>query len=159
VHLTAAEADAAQHPRTFNERGRYLPAQRDHGPHLVEHDPSRGDGWNGFTATEVVPGVLLVGLSGHTRGHAAVAVDAGSHWILHAGDAFYHRAQIGGPGRAPRSLTTMERLIAHEPARVRDNHARLAELLAENRADLLIVNAHDPELLRRARSGAGSPNP
>ncbi|MDR6317380.1 glyoxylase-like metal-dependent hydrolase (beta-lactamase superfamily II) [Actinoplanes couchii] len=151
VHLTAAESEAMRRPLTRGERRRYLPGQREHGPDLVEHDPEHGDGWRGFAAAaEILPGVVLIGLSGHTRGHAAVAVDAGDRWVLHAGDAFYHRGQIENAGRPPRTLTTMEQVVAHDRARVRDNHARLAELRAAADPGLLLVNAHDPELLRRA---------
>lgn len=159
VHLTADEAGAALRPGTFNERSRYLPAQREHGPILVEHRPSAGEAWRGFpAAVEVLPGVVLVGLPGHTRGHAAVAVDAGSGagegWILHAGDAFYHRGQIDGTGRAPRTMTTMERLIAYDWPQVRANHERLAELWSAADPFLTLVNAHDPELLRRAQANS-----
>ncbi|MBB3094139.1 glyoxylase-like metal-dependent hydrolase (beta-lactamase superfamily II) [Actinoplanes campanulatus] len=151
VHLTATESEAAQHPRTWNERSRYLPAQREHGPRLVEHDPATGDGWRGFAAaTEIVPGVVLIAMPGHTRGHAAVAVDTGDGWILHAGDAFYHRAQIDGVTRGNRALATLEAAIAHDRRLVRANHARLAELWAAADPALTIVNAHDPELLRAA---------
>jgi glyoxylase-like metal-dependent hydrolase (beta-lactamase superfamily II) len=151
VHLTAAESDAAQNPRTRTERYRYQPAQRDHGPRLFEHSPAAGDVWRGFAAgTEIRPGVVLIALPGHTRGHAAVAVDAGDRWILHTGDAFYHRGQIDGTGRSPRMLLMSERMIAHDRAQVEANHARLAELWANAGPDLTIVNAHDPELLRRA---------
>ncbi|GIE92188.1 MBL fold metallo-hydrolase [Actinoplanes regularis] len=155
VHLTAAEGAAAANPLTRNERRRYQPAQRDHGPDLVEHDPSRGDGWRGFAAAiEIRPGVVLVGLDGHTRGHAAVAVDAGERWILHAGDAFFHRGQVDGTGRVPFSLAMVERSLAYDRSRIRANHERLAELWAAGAPDLTLVNAHDPELLRRARAGA-----
>ncbi|BEL07161.1 MBL fold metallo-hydrolase [Actinoplanes sichuanensis] len=153
VHLTAAESDAAQRPRTANERYRYPAAQRSHGPDLIEHDPASGDGWRGFaSAVEVRPGVVLIGLAGHTRGHAAVAVDAGDRWILHAGDAFYHRGQIDGTTPHPRMLAASERMIAYDRALVRANHERLAELWSAADPDLTIVNAHDPELLRRART-------
>ncbi|WP_433824527.1 MBL fold metallo-hydrolase [Actinoplanes sp. CA-015351] len=157
VHLTAAESRAAQHPRTANERSRYLPAQREHRPNLVEHDPERGDVWRGFAAaTEILPGVVLVGLSGHTRGHAAVAVEAGDRWILHAGDAFYHRAQILKKGqKAPRILTVMEQVVACDRQRVKANHDNLRQLWTTASPGLTIVNAHDPELLRQARKVVG----
>ncbi|MDI6102418.1 MBL fold metallo-hydrolase [Actinoplanes sp. NEAU-A12] len=154
VHLTAAESDAARHPRTRNERYRYLPAQREHGPHLVEHHPEAGDAWRGFAAaTEILPGVVLIALPGHTRGHAAVAVDAGDRWILHAGDAFYHRGMVDGTTPRSRLLAATEQMIAHDRSLVRANHGRLAELWATAGPGLTIVNAHDPELLRRAVAG------
>lgn len=155
VHLTSAEAFAARHPKTLVERGRYRPAAREHGPLLVEHTPQESESWRGFAAakplTEVADGIVLVSLPGHTRGHAAYAVDAGDRRILHVGDAFYHHGQIDGRGGAPSSLRLMERLIAHDWRRVQANHARLAELYTQGSSEMRIVNAHDPVLLDQAR--------
>ncbi|MEV0788689.1 MBL fold metallo-hydrolase [Kribbella sp. NPDC050459] len=151
VHLTAAEAFATGRPRTPTERGRYRPAQREHRPHLVEHTPDQAESWRGFPGakelTAISPGVVLINLPGHTRGHAAIAVDAGDRWILHAGVAFYHRGQIDGTGTAPRALTTMERLLAHDWRKVQGNHRRLTDLWTADDPGLLLVNAHDPALL------------
>ena len=98
VNLTSAEAFGARHPQILLERQRYRPAPRDHNPRLVEHTPAEGEVWGGFTAAKelshIAPGIVLIALPGHTRGHAAVAVDAGDHWILHTGDAFYHLGQV-----------------------------------------------------------------
>jgi glyoxylase-like metal-dependent hydrolase (beta-lactamase superfamily II) len=155
VHLTAAEAAAAVHPKGIVETQRYRQAQLAHGPALVTHTPRETDTWRGFPAArelaDIAPGIVLIGLPGHTRGHAAVAVDAGDRWILHAGDAFYHHAQLDGSGAAPRPLTTMERLVAHDWRMVRANHERLTELWQRSTPDLLLINAHDPNLLERAR--------
>ncbi|MBT3150187.1 MBL fold metallo-hydrolase [Streptomyces sp. CHD11] len=156
VHLTATENQASLHPRGVVERGRYLPSHRAHDPRIVPHTPGRGEPWRGFPhATEladVAAGIVMISLPGHTRGHAAVAVDAGTHWVLHVGDSFYHRGQIDGTGRAPKSLTAMERLMASDRSGVRGNHRRLSRLWADDPADLLLVNSHDPVLLHRAHS-------
>jgi len=150
VHTTRAEVDAAMRSPGRRERSRYRPLQWAHGPHLVEHPPE-GEAWRGFPAArEVVPGVLLVPLPGHTRGHAAVAVDAGDHWVLHAGDAFYHHGTLDGT-RVPAVLRVMETAIADDRAQVHANHARLADLAREAPDDLLVVCAHDPALLDAAR--------
>ncbi|MFB8280323.1 MBL fold metallo-hydrolase [Nocardia colli] len=155
VHLTADEAEAAIHPSGFVEKGRYLPTQRDHDPAFVLHTPGDGEPWHGFTAakelTDIAPGLVMIALPGHSRGHAAYAVDAGNRWILHAGDAFYHHGQLDGTTHVPRALTAMERLVAHNMTDVRANHERLAELWAAPTTELLLVNAHDPALLHRAR--------
>jgi len=157
VHLSVDEEEAVRAPRTWLERSRYLPATRSHGPTLVAHDPSRGEGWHGFpAATEVVPGVVLVAMPGHTRGHCAVAVDAGSRWVLHAGDTFYHRSQVGDPDRMPWVLGLSARMTTHDHARITENRERLAELVAADSDEVLVVNAHDPVLLERARSGASA---
>lgn len=154
VHVTAAEAFAAQHPQTFMEKQRYRPTYSAHGPALVEHTPADGESWRGFAGAEeltgIAPGVVLISLPGHTRGHAAVAVDAGDRWILHAGDAFYFRRQLDGRIRNP--MTLMERSVAFDWAKVKANHRRLAEVLRAAEPDLLLVNAHDPELLERSRA-------
>jgi glyoxylase-like metal-dependent hydrolase (beta-lactamase superfamily II) len=155
IHLTGDEADAALNPRGRIEKARYLPAQHDHGPALVRHDPGRGERWKGFAAAEelvdIAPGVVLLSLPGHTRGHAAVAVDTGDRWVLHVGDAFYDHGQIDGTGRTPRTLIALERLVAYDWQRVQENHARLAELWSARDPALLLVNAHDPSLLARAQ--------
>lgn len=155
VHLTAAENQASLHPRSVVERGRYLPAHREHTPVIAEHVPAEGESWNGFAAakelTEIAPGIVMIALPGHTRGHAAIAVEAGQHWILHVGDAFYHHGQVDGHGHVPRALSTMERLIAYDWPRVQANHERLAEVWAEQNANIVLVNAHDPTLLARAQ--------
>lgn len=158
VHLTGAENRASLTPRTLMEKSRYLPAQRNHGPRIVEHDPERGEAWRGFAAavelSDITPDLVLISLPGHTRGHAAVAVNADTHWVLHVGDAFYHRAQVDtqAPNRAPRALVAMESLIAVDRARVRANHSQLSELWAHDDPDLVVVNAHDPGLLDLARA-------
>ncbi|MEU3984045.1 MBL fold metallo-hydrolase [Streptomyces sp. NPDC026672] len=158
VHLTSAEATAALHPATRVERGRYRPAQRTHGPTLISHTPRTGETWRGFAAaTEldgISPGIVLISMPGHTRGHAAIAVDAGDHWVLHAGDAFYHHGQLDGTGKTPKSLLAMERVVAHDWHRVQANHERLAELWRATDPDLVLINAHDPHLLAEARARA-----
>lgn len=154
VHLTSNELGAALAPRTRLERHRYRTAQRAHAPTIVEHSPAAGDAWWGFTAVElesIAPGIVLIALPGHTRGHAAVAVDAGDHWVLHAGDAFFHRGQVDGSRSAPATLRAMERAVAHDLDLVRSNHERLAELYAGAEPGVRLVNAHDPELLEEAR--------
>ncbi|QUQ63914.1 MBL fold metallo-hydrolase [Kutzneria sp. CA-103260] len=154
VHLTSAENRAALHPSTAVERGRYLASHRDHSPILVEHSPT-DHAWRGFAgATElsaIAPGIVLIPLSGHSRGHAAVAVDAGTHWVLHVGDAFFHRHQITRAGRTPLGLAALERMVAHDWRKVQGNHRQLAALWQASDPDLILVNGHDPELLRRAQ--------
>lgn len=157
VHLTDAEAFAALHPKTLVEKQRYLPAGHAHGPVLVEHSPADSESWRGFPGAkelaEIADGIVLISLPGHTRGHAAVAVDAGDRWILHAGDSFYHRGQLDGSNTAPRALRLMERSVAFDWAKVQANHQRLSELWASDEPDMSLVNAHDPQLLRQAVGG------
>lgn len=149
VHVTSAEALGAVHAPSWRERIRYRSIQWAHGPRLVEHGPG-GEAWRGFAAaTELLDGIVLVPLPGHTRGHACVAVNAGHRWILHAGDAFYHHGTLEGLP-VPRVMAVSETMIAFDRKQVRDNHARLAEVAGD--PELLVISAHDPELLARARA-------
>ncbi|WP_319453954.1 MULTISPECIES: MBL fold metallo-hydrolase [unclassified Mycobacterium] len=153
IHVTAAEVAGAVTSPSFREKIRFRPAQWAHGPKLVEHDPD-GEAWRGFAAAKeldtISPGVVLVSLPGHTRGHACVAVDAGHRWVLHCGDAFYYGGTIDRHSPVPVALKLSEAMSAFDRKRVRDNHARLAELYARQEPDLLIVSAHDPKTLADA---------
>jgi glyoxylase-like metal-dependent hydrolase (beta-lactamase superfamily II) len=156
VHVTSAEALGAIRSPSRREKIRYRSDQWAHNPNIVEHDP-QGEKWRGFAAAkelnEISPGIALVSLPGHTRGHACVAVDAGHRWVLHAGDAFYHHGTLDGTP-VPRALAAMESLFAFDRKRVLDNHARLAELYQRQDPDLLVVCAHDPTLLEQAKATA-----
>ncbi len=156
VHVTSAEALGAIWAPSRREKIRYRSAQWSHNPNIVEHDP-QGEKWRGFAAAkeldEISPGIALVSLPGHTRGHACVAVDAGHRWVLHCGDAFYHYGTLDGTP-VPRGLAAMESAFAFDRKKVRDNHARLTELYLRKDPDMLIVCSHDPTLLERAQTTA-----
>src|SRR6185436_9686369 len=160
IHVTAAEALGALRTPTRGERFRFRPVQWAHGPKIVEHTP-QGEKWRGFAAAkqldEVSPGIVLISLPGHTRGHACVAVDAGHRWVLHCGDAFYYEGTLDGRSRVPLGLKLSEMIVAFDRKVVRDNHARLAELHARQEPDLLIVSAHDPKLLADAVATSAAP--
>jgi glyoxylase-like metal-dependent hydrolase (beta-lactamase superfamily II) len=155
VHVTTAEVDGAIRSPSWRERTRYRSAQWAHDPSIVEHD-AKGENWRGFAAAaelaDVSTGIALIPLPGHSRGHACVAVDAGDRWILHCGDAFYQQGSIDGRSRVATTLQAAEAFIAFDRARVRDNHARLAELFARSEPDLMIVCAHDAEQYERAQN-------
>lgn len=153
IHVTAAEALGLLKGPTRMERFRFRSTQWAHGPRIVEHEPT-GEKWRGFAAAKeldsIAPGIVLVSLPGHTRGHACVAVDAGHRWVLHCGDAFYYEGTLDGRSRVPWGLKVSEKLVAYDRKAVYDNHSRLAELYAQRDPKLLIVSAHDPRLLANA---------
>jgi len=153
IHVTAAEALGAIHNPSAREKLRYRKPQWAHGPHLVEHTPN-GEAWRGFAAAQplddIGPGIVLVPMPGHTRGHTAVAVDAGHRWVLHCGDAFYHPGTIDGQSNVPFILRAQEALLAFDREQVQANHQRLAELHQRQEPDLLVVCSHDPTLFAHA---------
>jgi glyoxylase-like metal-dependent hydrolase (beta-lactamase superfamily II) len=156
VHSTADEVLGAVTNPTRRERIRYSAAQWSHGPKFVEHTPD-GEKWHGFAAakelTDIAPGIALIALPGHTRGHAAIAVDTGDRWLLHAGDAFYHYATLDGDDHlVPKPISGMETMIAFDLKQVRANHERLAELhRTKGESVITVFPAHDPVLFERLR--------
>ncbi len=159
IHVTAAEAFAAFSSPTRQEKVRYGRQQWASELKIVEHNAG-GESWRGFAAAkeldEIAPGIVLISLPGHTRGHACVAVDAGHRWILHCGDAFYHYGSLDGT-HVPRSLWAMETAVAFDRKKMRDNHSRLAELYrSAEEDDLFIVSAHDSAMFERAKATAES---
>jgi glyoxylase-like metal-dependent hydrolase (beta-lactamase superfamily II) len=163
VHVTAAERSAANAPATRMERQRYRPVQWAHQPNVVTYGEAGGAGepWFGFDGvhqlTAIDERVVLVPLAGHTRGHAAVAIDAGARgWLLHAGDAMFDRAVIAGPDDPPedhrprRTTRAFERAAAVDRSRLAGNHARLAALHTARPREATVLCAHDPVLFDRA---------
>ena len=55
-----------------------------------------GEPWMGVPAVRQLEGlpteILALQMSGHSRGRAAIAVDTGHGWLVHAGDAYFHRS-------------------------------------------------------------------
>ncbi|WP_197461316.1 MBL fold metallo-hydrolase [Acetobacter malorum] len=152
VHLSAAEAQGAIHHPSFTERQRYHPLQWAYGPAIVEHAPGK-EVWRGFSGVkalvDIAPGLLMVPLPGHTRGHCGYAIDTGGRWLLHAGDAFYYLGTLDGRSKVPLLACIQERLLAFDFRQVRNNHARLAALQADAEPDLDIICAHDPALFHK----------
>lgn len=143
-------------PRVAPElTGRLQAAQWQHGP-LWGHSEPAPD-WFGISGVrEVVglAGVLLVPLEGHLPGHVGVAVHDGDGWLLHAGDAFYHRNSLAGR-RVPRGVAAFEAIARSDMLSWRMSVRRLREL-AE--AGVRVVNAHDPALLGQPASSTARAN-
>ena len=155
IHVAAAEALAALRAPSWGERIRFRAVQWAHGPKIVEHTPN-GEKWRGFAAAkeldEVSPGIALISLPGHTRGHACVAVDAGHRWVLHCGDAFFHHGTVDGTAPMPRALAAFESVTAFDRKMVQQNHARLTELYQRGEPDMFMVCSHDRTLYEQAKA-------
>jgi glyoxylase-like metal-dependent hydrolase (beta-lactamase superfamily II) len=157
VHVHAQELAAAHARVTFTAKTRYRSPQFAHGP-AWETYAALGEAWKGVPAVRrldgLPPEILALPLAGHSRGHAAIAVDTGRGWLVHAGDAYFHRSVIerGNASGTPWALRWIERWIAYDYAGVRANHARLAELA--KRDDVTVFSAHDPVEYERLRAAA-----
>jgi glyoxylase-like metal-dependent hydrolase (beta-lactamase superfamily II) len=151
VHVLAAELAAAMNP-SWRERPRYVAAQWAHGPQWVEHGVD-GDEWLGFDSVRIVPGsdeeILMIPLPGHTRGHTGVAVRRDAGWLLHCGDAYFHRGEVQTPAHCPPGLSAFEALNEVDGAARRRNRERLRELAARHGETVELICSHDAPTLDR----------
>lgn len=152
VHVHATEHGAATAP-TWRERERYRACHWAHGPKWAKYS-SEGEPWMGLPAVRDLPGlppeVLAVPLPGHTRGHACIAVKSDRRWLLHGGDAFFHRSTVEpSAGPMPSGIRAFEGLVAIDRDKVRANHRRLRELALEHGGEVTVFCAHDPVQFER----------
>ena len=156
VHTFTPEYEAATKP-SLRDRARYPSCHFAHGPRWQTHDAG-GDAWFGFESIRVLPGVdpeiLMIPLAGHSRGHTGIAVRDGDGWLLHCGDAYFHRDEIKTPHSCPPGLIAFQRLTADDAKSRNDNQERLRELARTHGDEVRLVCAHDPVELERAVAGA-----
>lgn len=154
VHLHQRELAAATAQASARDRQRYRVAQWAHGPAWRTYQEV-GDTWRGVPAIRQLEGisaeVALLPLHGHSRGHSAVLVGVGSSFLLHAGDAYFHRSAITESPAVPLGLRLFENTVRVDARQ----HASSMEALRAMRAahaDLEIFCAHDPQELARYRT-------
>ncbi len=155
VHVMSAELDAAVRRPSFKEKNRYKPAQWAHGPKWEPHDPSAGERWFGFGCVRdmvgLPPEILMIPLAGHSRGHAAVAVESAGEWNLHCGDAYFHHRELDAQYSCPAGLKHFQRIVATDRRAQRENLDRLRQLRAKEAGAVRLFCAHDPEEFARAQ--------
>jgi glyoxylase-like metal-dependent hydrolase (beta-lactamase superfamily II) len=144
VHLHAREHAAALSRATRKEKERYMTTHWSHGPKWEVYSED-GDTWRGLPAIAKLRGVdadiALVPMHGHTRGHSAIVVGTGDRWLVHAGDAYFHRDTVHGSG-TPFGFALFERAMQMNGAARRASVAALRQL-ATSYQDLDIFSAHD----------------
>ncbi|GAA5048569.1 MBL fold metallo-hydrolase [Nocardia callitridis] len=159
VHIFTDELAAATRRRTIGEKLRYRPGHWAHGPKWRTHDAG-GEDWFGFTAVPILDDIMLVPLIGHSRGHCGVAVRRGAEWLLHCGDAYFHRYEVHPSNfRPPLELSFFERISGTLTQQRLANLARLRALHIEHGAAVRLFCAHDPEEFRQLRNEAATADP
>jgi glyoxylase-like metal-dependent hydrolase (beta-lactamase superfamily II) len=143
VHVFESEHEAAMAPASLQERHRYQAAFWAHGPNWVRH-AVQGDRWMGFEAVRAIGDeVLLVPLTGHSRGHCGVAVQTDGGWLLHAGDAYFTHGEVHGPTRQSTvGLDLFQGLTEVDRQARLANQDRLRQLARD--PALRIICSHDP---------------
>ena len=165
VHVMADELSAALHPSCHRERERYRRCHFAHHPRWVAHQRTGADVWLGLERLGGIPGlppgVSLVPLPGHTRGHCGVAVETGEGWLLHCGDAFYVGEELEGNSKVPAGVRAFRRLAHMDHRQALLQLFSLSRALEEGAGALKLICSHDSALEQEltSRAGNGIANP
>lgn len=146
VHLSRAEADAARHPSGPIGRKRYCPAQWGDIGRWQRHAEFDTD-WFGIPASEVLPGISLVWLPGHTNGHCGVAIKRDGGWLLHAADAVFNHSELDVAHPSTPTGARMYQWLMETSQRKRRRSLRdLRRVVREHGDEVEVICTHDPSL-------------
>ena len=155
VHVCREEYEAVTQPRDMYERYPYRAEHRAHGPDWVVHDLA-GDQWFGFDCTPLIDlgsvAFCFVPLTGHTRGHSAVALRLSDGWVLHCGDAYTFHGDVDpqDPHSPPYQRTLRHFINLNRAKRPIGKHSpRLRVLLREHGDEVQLTCSHDPRELEK----------
>lgn len=145
LHVLLPELQAATNPRGRSVM-RYRKTHYDRFSEAITYEPTApAENVLGLNAIPVrgVEGLWLTPMPGHTPGHSAVIVENAGSWIVHAGDALFHRASLGVAPKsaASRVATVFEQVLAADRSSITANHAALQSV--SSRKDVQVVCSHD----------------
>lgn len=146
VHVMQTELQAAQNAKGFIATKRYRPEELVHAKTWNIYEPE-GEKWFGFDAVKQLcglgPEILMVPLTGHTLGHAGIAVNTDHGWLLHAGDAYFFRGELNVDYSCPPGLMAYQRLMDADSKMRQENQMKLRDLAHQHHHDVRIFCAHD----------------
>ncbi len=158
VHIYQAEYEAVTQPQDMYERYPYRREHWAHGPDWIVH-PLAGDRWFDFDCTPLVDlgpvAFCFVPLTGHTRGHSAVALRLADGWLLHCGDAytFHGEVDLQNPTPPPYQRTIRPLINLNRAMRPIGKHSpRLRALLRAHGDEVQLACSHDPHDLDKFES-------
>ena len=149
VHVHQNEFIAGMKPITWFEKVRYQPKHWRHQPNWKTHQPV-GEKWHGFDSVSLLSSelydILLIPLTGHSRGHSGVAISTTEGWLLHCGDAYFSHQEIKND--KPYCPPMLEAVQAMDEICRADriyNQQRLRELYLSHPQDIRLICSHDHE--------------
>lgn len=163
IHLMADEADHARLQKTWLDRARFRPRQWSRQDRWRLYHPDRGEPWFGFDRVQVLdglpPDILMIPLPGHTFGHAGVALRHDGRWLLQAGDAYFHHAEMDlDAPRCTLGLRFYQWMMEKDRAQRLGNQERLRDLKRAHGAEVDVLCSHDvDEFERHSGRSAGIP--
>lgn len=138
VHVGREELSHA-----LSEHWRYVAKHFEHSPRWMPYEASKQE-WFGLEARPVNLGfsseVLLIPLFGHTLGHCGVAIQQGSRWLLHVGDAYYLRAELTEVNHPVSELAAQR---ADNDEWRRESLSQLRRLFRDHGDEIKMVGYHD----------------
>lgn len=149
VHVFEPEYKAAMNPLTLAENKRYRSVHWQHKPDWEIHSLQEGEPWFGFNKVRAIVGtnseVLLIPVTGHTRGHCAVAVKVPGGWLVHCGDAYFFHGEMSPDGYScPVGLRLFQHIVQTDGQTRIDNQDRLRKLAKAHSNEVKLFCAHDP---------------
>lgn len=150
VHVLRSELEAALHPTNWLTRSRYSRYKGhkwDEIINWVTYEPT-GEKWLGFESVRnlegLPPEILLIPLTGHTKGHCGIAVDTHDGWLLHAGDAYFYRGEMDlDQYHCTTGLRLFQKIMDVDHKSRLWNQRRLRKLNNEHGGHVKIFSAHD----------------
>ncbi|GAB2515520.1 MBL fold metallo-hydrolase [Lysobacter humi (ex Lee et al. 2017)] len=148
VHLLARERDDAERQATWLDRQRFRPQQWSSRDRWHTYAGASGERWMGFDCVRELeglpPDILLVPLTGHTHGHAGVAIRESTGWRFLAGDAYFFHAEMDPvrPHCTPGLRAYQWMMEKDRGARLR-NQGRLRELRRSHADEVELFCSHD----------------
>ncbi|WP_039056518.1 MBL fold metallo-hydrolase [Enterobacter sp. Bisph1] len=147
VHLLQREIDTAHARHSWLTRERYRPGQWQ-GVSGWHGYAAEGEKWFGFEAVTALrglpPEILLIPLAGHTLGHAGIAIQDANGWLLHGGDAWFYRGEMGQATRhCTPGLRFYQWMMGVDNGARRENQRRLRELSLAHGGEIKMICSHD----------------
>jgi glyoxylase-like metal-dependent hydrolase (beta-lactamase superfamily II) len=165
IHVTACEKEVADAGRggAVVGRRRYRPQQWDEVDNWSLYPMGGGERWFGFDAVRnlagLPPDILMVPLAGHTWGHVGVAIDQGDGWLLHAGDAYFYRGEVGAEQyECSPALRGYQRLMEVDRSARLANQRKVRRLSCDHGDEVRMFCAHDAVEFAILAGGDTSPD-